>query len=227
MFMAPNVADRVPTSRVRRVPSGLDCGRASACGVAHGRRRGSNDVILGLLRNAPPDVLPACVFLDEGPTVDAVRAMGFDGRVLRAGRARDVRRMAVCDPRALTAHPGAHSDVVFAHASKAQVYAGCAATIVRVPNVWYQHEVPGYSRAAPGMNRVLGSSPRVADQSGHLQLELRRRCAGAALASMPVRLDPPRRPNRGSGGADAHGSRRCPDRRGRSAAALEAPGTGA
>ena len=64
--------------------------------VSHtGVAGGSNDaILLGLLRNAPPDVLPACVFLDDGPTVDAVRAMGFDGRVLRAGRARDVRRMA-------------------------------------------------------------------------------------------------------------------------------------
>ena len=116
---------------------------------------GSNDVIVGLLRHAPPGVLPACIFLDDGPTVEAVRAMGFEGRVLRAGRARDVRRMGSVIralSRLIRAH---HSDVVFAHASKAQVYAGCAATIVRVPNVWYQHELPGPSRAAPGMNRAL------------------------------------------------------------------------
>lgn len=124
--------------------------------VSHtGVAGGSNDVILGLLRNAPPDVLPACVFLDDGPTVDAVRAMGFDGRVLRAGRARDVRRMASVI-RALSRLVRAlHSDVVFAHASKAQVYAGAAAAIARVPNVWYQHELAGHGRAAPGMNRAL------------------------------------------------------------------------
>ena len=52
--------------------------------------------------------------------------MGFDGRVLRAGRARDVRRMGSVI-RALSGSSGRFdSDVVFAHASKAQVYAGCA-----------------------------------------------------------------------------------------------------
>ncbi len=47
------------------------------------------------------------------------------------------------------------ADVVFAHASKAQLYASLAATAVRVPSVWYQHEVPGTDRGAPGRSRVL------------------------------------------------------------------------
>ena len=112
-------------------------------------------MILGLLRNVPPDVRPVCVFLDDGPTVEAVRAMGFEARVLPAGRARDVRRMVSVIRALVRLIRTLQADVVFAHASKAQVYAGCAATIARVPNVWYQHELPGTSRAAPGMNRVL------------------------------------------------------------------------
>jgi glycosyltransferase involved in cell wall biosynthesis len=124
--------------------------------VSHtGAAGGSNDVILGLLRNAPPDVRPACVFLDDGPAVEAVLTMGLEGHVLRAGRARDLRRMASVIRALVRLIRKSRSDVVFAHASKAQVYAGCAATIARVPNVWYQHEVPGSSRAAPGMNRAL------------------------------------------------------------------------
>jgi glycosyltransferase involved in cell wall biosynthesis len=124
--------------------------------VSHtGAVGGSNDVILGLLSNAPPDVRPACVFLDDGPTAEAVRAMGFERHVLHAGRARDVRRMASVIHSLVRLIRALHADVVFAHASKAQVYAGCAATIARVPNVWYQHEMPGPSRAAPGMNRAL------------------------------------------------------------------------
>jgi glycosyltransferase involved in cell wall biosynthesis len=124
--------------------------------VSHtGAAGGSNDVILGLLRNAPPDVRPVCVFLDDGPAVEAVRTTGFEARVVRAGRARDLRRMASAIRALVGLIRALRSDVVFAHASKAQVYAGFAAMTARVPNVWYQHELPGSSRAAPGMNEAL------------------------------------------------------------------------
>jgi glycosyltransferase involved in cell wall biosynthesis len=124
--------------------------------VSHtGVAGGSNDVILGLLRNRPADVEPLCVFLDDGPALRSVRDLGIEARVVEAGRTRDVWRVPAVIGRLAGVMRRAGVDVVFAHASKAQVYASPAASLVGVPNMWYQHEVPGFNRAAPGMTRVL------------------------------------------------------------------------
>ncbi len=124
--------------------------------VSHtGTTGGSTHVILGLLRNLPPEAEPVCAFLDPGPAVQAVRDLGFEARALDAGRARAVWRVpsVIAALARLMRRRGV--DVVFSHASKAQIYAGPAAAIAGVPNVWYQHEVPGLDRSAPGMTRVL------------------------------------------------------------------------
>ncbi len=116
---------------------------------------GSTQTILGLLRNRPPGVEPICLFLDDGPTPAAARELGVDARVLDAGRARDLRRLVAVSHELTRVIRRRRVDVVFSHASKAQVYASPAATIAGVPNLWYQHEVPGLSRSAPGMTRAL------------------------------------------------------------------------
>lgn len=124
--------------------------------VSHtGAGGGSADVILALLRHRPIDAEVTCAFLDGGPAVASVRDLGVEAHVLHAGRTRDVRRVAPTVGRLVRLVRAQRIDVVFAHASKAQVYAGPAGAVARVPSVWYQHEVPGLARSAPGMTRVL------------------------------------------------------------------------
>ncbi|HWH94436.1 MAG TPA: glycosyltransferase family 4 protein [Baekduia sp.] len=124
--------------------------------VSHtGVTGGSTQGILGLLRNRPADVDPVCAFLDDGPAARAVRDLGVEAHVLNAGRARELWRVPAVVARLARLMRSHHVDVVFSHASKAQVYAAPAAAIARVPNLWHQYEVPGLERSAPGMTRVL------------------------------------------------------------------------
>lgn len=102
-------------------------------------------MLLSLLRHRPPDVEPAVVFLADGPDEERARALGAVTAVVSAGRARHIWRA----PRALRGLRGAirahAADVVFAHVSKAQLYAGPAAALEGVPELWWQHEWPAHA----------------------------------------------------------------------------------
>jgi glycosyltransferase involved in cell wall biosynthesis len=116
---------------------------------------GSNAVILGLLRHRPADLRVVCAFLSEGPVLAQVRALGVEASLIDAGRARDLVRASG----AVLALAGlAHRkrvDAVFAHTSKAQIYASPAAMLAGAPSVWFEHEVPGSAKGAPGRQRML------------------------------------------------------------------------
>jgi glycosyltransferase involved in cell wall biosynthesis len=116
---------------------------------------GSNSVILGLLRHRPADQHPMCAFLSDGPVVGQARDLGVETSLIDAGRVRDVRRAssAVLALAGIAHRKGA--DVVFAHTSKAQVYASPAALLAGAPSVWFEHEVPGSANGAPGNQGLL------------------------------------------------------------------------
>jgi glycosyltransferase involved in cell wall biosynthesis len=114
-----------------------------------------NQFIFGLLRYRPADARPVCVFLEDGPDVQAMRRLGVEATVVRAGRAREVRRMAGVVRTLAGRIRDLEADVVVAQTSKAQVYAGPAAALRRVPDVWFQSEVPGWARGMPGQGRWL------------------------------------------------------------------------
>lgn len=114
-----------------------------------------NQFILGLLRNRPPDAQPSCVFLEDGPDVEAVRDLGVEARIMRAGRTREAWRVPGV-VLALARHARERrADLILSQTSKAQVYASPAATLGRVPDVWFQTEVPGWARGVPGQGRWL------------------------------------------------------------------------
>lgn len=124
--------------------------------VSHTARVDNPDqFVFGLLRHRPPDVRAACVFLEDGPDVEAMRRLGVDATALRAGRTRDVRRMAGVIRALGLRIARLEADVVVAQTSKAQVYAGTAAALRRVPAVWFQSEMPGSSRGMPGQGQWL------------------------------------------------------------------------
>jgi glycosyltransferase involved in cell wall biosynthesis len=124
--------------------------------ISHtGAAGGSNEVIVSLLRNLPAGVRPVCAFLSQGPAVGTVRDMGLEALVVDAGRSRDVWRIPPVVYALAQIIRSRGTDVVFAHSSKAQIYASPAATMVGVPNLWYSHELPGDNRSAPGNTRAL------------------------------------------------------------------------
>ena len=107
---------------------------------------GSNGVLLSLLRHAPPGVANACVFLEDGPVLGAAEALGVPVALVQSGRARDLRR-APGVIRALRSAARAHrAELLFAHVSKAQVYAWPAARLEGAATMWWQQEHLGLAR---------------------------------------------------------------------------------
>lgn len=141
--------------------------------VAHNAEAGgSNDVVLTLLQNAPDGTDPAVLFLDDGPLLDEVRRRGITAALIQAGRARQVWKAPVTIERIRRVVRRLQADVVFAHVTKAHLYAGPAAAMEGLPYLWWRHELPGQKllqHAVAGRlpaSRVLCSS----DFCGAMQL---------------------------------------------------------
>lgn len=101
---------------------------------------GSNQTLLSLLRHRPPETLCECVFLEDGPVREQAAAHGATVRLIPSGRARELWKA----PGTLRALRGAiretQADVVFAHVTKAHLYASPAARLEHAPYLWWQHE---------------------------------------------------------------------------------------
>jgi glycosyltransferase involved in cell wall biosynthesis len=124
--------------------------------VSHtGGLGGSTSIVLALLRDRPDGVEPLCVFLDDGPAVATARALGAETAVVRAGHAREVWRVPAVAVAVARLARRRRADVVFSHTSKAHVYGGTAAALLRLPSLWFQYEAPGLGAGLPGMGAKL------------------------------------------------------------------------
>lgn len=101
---------------------------------------GSNQTVLSLLRHRPPDAECTCVFLEAGPVFEAVEALKVPGELLDPGRAREVWRAPGAVRALQRLVERRRAEVVFAHVSKAHLYASLAARRAGVPYLWWQHE---------------------------------------------------------------------------------------
>lgn len=99
------------------------------------------------------------MFLDDGPVLDAARRLGAPGAVVRAGRVREAWRAPRVVGRLRAAIRAHRADVVFAHVTKAQLFAAPAARLEGVPNLWWHHELPGQK---PVMHALAGQLPSAA-----------------------------------------------------------------
>jgi glycosyltransferase involved in cell wall biosynthesis len=87
-----------------------------------------------------------CVaFLEPGPMVDEVRDAGVPCEVIDAGRVRDLHRYPATVARLARLARQTQADLICSWMGKAQLYAGPAAMLARVPAVWYQHGFPAES----------------------------------------------------------------------------------
>lgn len=153
---------------------------------------GMNNVVRGLLEHAPEGTAAAWVFLEDGPV--AARSP-VPWAVIDAGRARHAWRA----PRVVGSLRGAirahRADLVFAHVTKAHLYAAPAAALEDVPYLWWQHERVGQK---PLMHELSGrlAAGAVICSAEHTAAEQRERWPGA-----PVRRVYP--------GAPATGATHC------------------
>jgi glycosyltransferase involved in cell wall biosynthesis len=135
---------------------------------------GSNTVLLAMLDRRPPDVEPACVFLADGPTRDAVRERGIPVALVETGRAQHVWR-APGAVRALRALIRDHAaDVVFSHLAKAHLYAGPAAWAAGVSALWWQHALPGQQNLQHRVAERIGAAAIVCSSDFTADLQRRR-----------------------------------------------------
>ena len=124
--------------------------------VAHNAEAGgSNDVVMSMLAYTPLGVEPALMFLDDGPLLEEVGALGVPTRLIEAGRAREVWKAPLTVARIRTAIEQLGVDVVFAHVTKAHLYASPAARIAERPYLWWRHELPGQRRLQHAVAGVL------------------------------------------------------------------------
>lgn len=93
------------------------------------------------------------MFLDGGPVLDAARGLGAPGAVVSAGRVREAWRAPRVIGRLRAAIRTHRADVVFAHVTKAQLFAAPAARLEGVPQLWWHHELPGQK---PVMHALAG-----------------------------------------------------------------------
>lgn len=152
---------------------------------------GSNGTVLSLLRHRPPDAECACVFLEQGPVLEAAEQLGVPAELLDTGRARELWRVpgAVRALRRLV--HGHRAEIVFAHVSKAHLYASVAAHRAEVPYLWWQHESTNQKPLMQVVSAwlparaIVCSSRWTAAQQGHP------RGARVQVIHPGVELDPP------------------------------------
>jgi hypothetical protein len=82
------------------------------------------------------------LFLEDGPMLPQVQALGVKARVLSAGRLRRVDQMVAAVRSIARALREQRAHAVLAWMGKAQLYASPAAVLAGVPSVWYQLGMP-------------------------------------------------------------------------------------
>jgi glycosyltransferase involved in cell wall biosynthesis len=150
---------------------------------------GANNVVVSLLRHAPADLEDASwIFLESG------EMMGFADvptALIDAGRARHFWKAPRTVSRLRRAIRESRADLVFAHVTKAHLYASVAARLEHVPYMWWQQERYGQK---PVMHQVAGRlrAGVVLCAAEHTAAEQRVRFPKTPVAMVPlgVRVDP-------------------------------------
>jgi glycosyltransferase involved in cell wall biosynthesis len=106
------------------------------------RQGGAEGLLHHLLEHRRSRHTYICAFLQPGPLVEEVRALGFATAVFPTGQLRDVSNYIVT-VRALRAWMRLHRlDAVLSWMAKAHLYVSPAAIFTGIPVLWYQHGTP-------------------------------------------------------------------------------------
>jgi glycosyltransferase involved in cell wall biosynthesis len=98
---------------------------------------------MALLRHGPPHAHWLVIFLEDGPMVAAVGALGADTAVVEVGRVRDVGKVVPVIRRLTAIARGWRADVAVGWMTKAHLYTAPMAATLGIPALWFQHGTPG------------------------------------------------------------------------------------
>ena len=114
-------------------------------------------------------VEPAALFLRDGPLVEEARALGVDTDVLVVPRMRNVLAAERAKRTLAQRLVALKAELVHGVTAWGHCYAGEAASIARIPAVWFQHDVPRWRRpesvlaALTPARRILANSALTAN----------------------------------------------------------------
>ena len=120
---------------------------------------GSNEVMLSLIRHAPAGTESGVVFLKPGPVQARAAELAASTETIDAGRAREVWKAPGVVRALRRVIRERRPEVVFAHVTKAHLYASIAARREGVPYLWWQQERRSQK---PVMHEVAGRLPAAA-----------------------------------------------------------------
>lgn len=139
------------------------------------RSGGAENMLWAFLRrSAETRIEPLVVFMDDGPFVDEVRALGLPTTVVRPGRLRQARRFAITTLELRRLILAERPALLVHWLTKAQLYGGVAAAMsgMRRRTLWWQHLITprdSLDRAAtllPAVAIGTSSEAAAAAQSG-------------------------------------------------------------
>ncbi len=82
------------------------------------------------------------IFLEDGPMVGQIRALGVDVRVIVSGRLRELPRYAAAVYKIARLARQEKADLIFGWMNQGQLYGSPAARLAGIPAVWYQLGIP-------------------------------------------------------------------------------------
>ena len=88
------------------------------------------------------DVEWLALFLQEGPMVAQVQHLGVEAHIIRAGRLREPHLYPTTIRQIVASLRRERVDVVVGWMGYAQLYGGVAATLAKIPALWFQHGIP-------------------------------------------------------------------------------------
>jgi len=116
---------------------------------------GAEALLMNFLRHASGKHEYVCTFLEDGPLVAEVQALGFTASVFPATRISDPANCLMTIGRLTRWMTKSRLSAVLSWMPKAHLYSGPAAFLAKVAPLWFQHGIPAPSR----INRTIAAIP--------------------------------------------------------------------
>jgi glycosyltransferase involved in cell wall biosynthesis len=125
-----------------------------------GEQRGGGEKMLWdlILEGRNVGVEWLVIFLEDGPLVKQIRALGIDVRIVQSGRLRQPHLLISAVVKIVTIAKSEGADIIFGWMWKAHLYGGLAAMVANLPAMWYQLEEPSDANLIKRIANILPAS---------------------------------------------------------------------
>jgi glycosyltransferase involved in cell wall biosynthesis len=123
-----------------------------------GEQRGGGELMLWdlLLEGRNEDVKWLVIFLEDGPMIEKIRALGINTHIVPSGRLRQPHLWLSAAAKIALIVRKEGADIIFGWMWKANLYGGVAAMMAGLPALWYQLEEPADRNL---MKRIANTIP--------------------------------------------------------------------